>query len=136
MHPICAFGVVLPDELVEVAVGLNPLEPTLAFRLVAIDAEVCCLALHVLTVADAADGSVQSRTSVAGAYLDFMPHRGAERLEYVMHQPTKVYDLCLSGLVADAACLGGGRGTEFLEGEVLTDACHCHGCVVVCRCRD
>jgi hypothetical protein len=48
VHPVGAFAVVLHDELVEVAVALDPVKPPFALQLVTVDAEVCRLALDVL----------------------------------------------------------------------------------------
>lgn len=61
MHPVGALRVMLPNQLVEVAMALNPLEPPLTFLHVAVDAEVCRLALHVLRVAHTSHGIVQSQ---------------------------------------------------------------------------
>ena len=61
VYPIVSFRIVLPDELVEVAMRLDPLEPPFAFLHVAVDAEVCRLAILVLRVAHATDGIVQSQ---------------------------------------------------------------------------
>ena len=49
----------LPNELVELAMRLNPIKPLLAFLYVTIDAEVSRLALHVLGVVDTSNGPVQ-----------------------------------------------------------------------------
>ena len=49
MHPVRAFRVVLHDELVKLAVLFDVLETMREpFLHVAVDAEVCRLALHVL----------------------------------------------------------------------------------------
>ena len=61
MYPIVALAVMLPDQLVEVAMALDPLEPPFAFLHVAVDAEVCRLAILVLRVSNTADGIVQSQ---------------------------------------------------------------------------
>ena len=58
MHPIRAFRIVLPDELVELTMRLDPCEPLLALLNVTTDAEVCRLALQVLRVANTANGIV------------------------------------------------------------------------------
>ena len=61
VYPIVAFRVVLPDELVKLAMALDPLKPSFAFLHVAVDAEVCRLAILVLRVAHTTDGIVQSQ---------------------------------------------------------------------------
>ena len=61
VYPVVALRIMLPDELVEVTMRLDPLEPPLAFLHVAVDAEVCRLAILVLRVAHTTDGIVQSQ---------------------------------------------------------------------------
>ena len=61
VYPIVAFRIVLPNQLVELAMRLDPLEPPFAFLHVAVDAEVCRLAILVLRVAHTTDGIVQSQ---------------------------------------------------------------------------
>ncbi len=61
MHPIVALRIMLPDELVKLAMRLDPLEPPFAFLHVSVDAEVCRLTILVLRVAHTADGIVQSQ---------------------------------------------------------------------------
>ena len=58
MNPIVALGVVLKDELVKLAMGLDPVEPLFALLYVSVDAEVCRLAAHVLAVAHTSNGIV------------------------------------------------------------------------------
>ena len=49
VYPVVArLGIFLPDELVEVEVLTNVVEPPAAFLHVAVDAEVCCLAFRML----------------------------------------------------------------------------------------
>ena len=54
MHPVGTLRVVLPDELIEVAVVHDPRHPLAALLLVTIYAEVCGLALGMLTARNAA----------------------------------------------------------------------------------
>jgi hypothetical protein len=58
MHPVGAFRIMLPYQLVEVAMRLDPLEPPLTFLHVTVDAEVYRLAAHVLAVAHTSHGIV------------------------------------------------------------------------------
>ena len=77
MHPVGAFGTMLPDELVELAERTDDFYPTLAFVDVTVYAEVGCFAFHVLAVADTADGLIEARAPVAATYLYLVPHRVA-----------------------------------------------------------
>lgn len=131
MHPVRASLAVLPDELVEVAMRLNPCEPPAAFRLVAVDAKVCCLAIQVLTVRDSANGLIKARTAIAASYLHLVPHRIAERLQHMMHQCTQVRHLLRAGHIMDALGLCRRAGGQFLQCKVLTDSC-CHHCLLSC----
>ena len=124
MHPIGAFRIVLPDELIELAVALDPLKPPLALLYVAVDAEVCRLAIHVLTVSHTANGIVQGQRTIAAAYLDGIPHRLPERLQHLMHQGTEINHIRLSWLVADSLRLGRRTGTKLLERKILTNTYH------------
>ena len=54
MYPVASLRVVLPDELVKLAVRLDPFEPPLALLQVAVDTQVCRLALDVLTTRNTA----------------------------------------------------------------------------------
>ena len=54
VHPVGAFRVVLHDQLVEVAVVRYPGHPLAALLFVTVDAEVCGLALGVLTARNTA----------------------------------------------------------------------------------
>ena len=74
MHPVGTLRTMLPDELVKDDVRLDPIKPPLAFDAVAVDAEVGRLAVHVLAVADTANGCVEPRASVAATYFYLMPH--------------------------------------------------------------
>ena len=121
MHPVRTFGVMLPDELVELAMSLDPLKPLAALLHIAVDAEVGCLASHVLAVAHTANGIVQGQTPIAAAYLNGMSHRLAERLEHLVSQRTEIDDVRLSRLVADAIGLRRGTRRQFLQCEVLAD---------------
>ena len=80
MHPVGAFRIVLPDELVVLTVGANPLEPLAAFLHIAVDTEVCGLAFHVLGIAHTANGIVQRERAIAGANFDGLAHRIAQWL--------------------------------------------------------
>ena len=63
VYPIASrLWVVLPDELVELTMGLDPFEPPLSFLDVAIDAKVGCLSCQVLTVRYATHCLVQCLT--------------------------------------------------------------------------
>ena len=60
VYPTAAgLGVLLPDELVELDVGTNPVEPPATLLDVAVDAEVCGLSRQVLAVRDSAHGTVE-----------------------------------------------------------------------------
>ena len=114
----------LPDELVEVAMTLDPLEPPLALLQVPVDAEVCRLTVLVLAVPHPAHGLIQSQTPVAAANLNRLSHRLAQRLQYPMHQRTQIDDIRLSRLVTDALRLRRRTRCQFLQREVLTDTYH------------
>ena len=121
MYPVGAFAVVLPDELVVLAVGANPLEPLAAFLHIAVDTEVCGLASHVLRVAHTTDCIIQGEASESAAYLDGLLHRVPEWLQYMMHQRTEIDDVRLTWVVADAQFLRRLAGAEFFEREVFAD---------------
>ena len=123
MHPVGAIRIMLPDELVEVAVALDPIKPPFAFCHVAVDTEVCRLSLHVLTVTNTAHGIVKSQRTVAAAYFDGIAHRLPKRLQYVMHKGAQIDDIRLSWLVADALRLRRVACAKLFEREVLTDVC-------------
>ena len=59
VDPVCAFGVVLPDELVEVEVLKDIVEELAATSEVAFDADVSGFALQVLGVRHSAYGFVE-----------------------------------------------------------------------------
>ena len=48
VYPIGAFRIMLPDELIEIEVCLDPLKPPFTFLQVTVDAEVCRLSCDVL----------------------------------------------------------------------------------------
>ena len=75
VNPVATLGVMLHNELVEDDVRLYPIKPPLAFYLVAVDAEVGSLSVHVLAVYRASDGHIQFLAPVSAAYLDFLAHR-------------------------------------------------------------
>ena len=124
MHPIRAFAVMLPDELVKLTMALDPLEPAFALRQVTVNAEVCRLTVLVLAVPHPAHGGIQSQTPVAAANLNRLSHRLPERLEYLMHQRTQINHVRLSRLVTDALRLRRRTRCQFLQREVLTDTYH------------
>lgn len=121
MHPIRAFAVVLPDELVEIAMRLDPFEPPLALRYVAVDTKISRLALHVLGVAHTANCIIQSQRPIAGTNLYRVPHRVAQRLQYLMHQGAQIDDVSLPRIVADAFCLCRVARAKLLDCKVLAD---------------
>ena len=102
--------VFLPDELIEWEIVLDIIEPFSPLLDVAVDAEVCGLALHVLRVVNAANGLVQSLTAKATAYLDRLVHGDAQRLQHVGAEIHKVYHLLHARLVVNSFRLGGRRG--------------------------
>jgi len=122
MYPVGALPVVLPDELVEVAVRLDPLEPPLALLQVAVDTEVCGLTLNVLGVADTAHGLIEARAAVAAANLDRFLHCVAKRLEYVVYQRTHGAHFIYTRGIDDAEPLGGRAVAHLFEGEVLANS--------------
>ena len=77
VNPVATLGVMLHNELVEDDVRLYPIKPPLAFDAVAVDAEVGCFAVHVLAVADTANGCVEPWAPIAATYLYLVPHRVA-----------------------------------------------------------
>ena len=120
MHPVVALAVVLPYQLVELAMRPNPLEPPLAFLYVTVDAEVCRLTVLVLAVPHPAHGGIQSQTPVPAANLDRLSHRLAQRLQHPMHQRTQINHVRLSRLVTDALRLRRRTRCQFLQREVFT----------------
>ena len=121
VYPVASLRVVLPDELVERTVLLDPLKPPLAFLQVAVDAKVGRLALDVLGVMHAAHGMIEACATVAGAYLDRFLHRVAQRLEYMVNQRTHGTHLVHTRGVDDAEPLGGCAVAQFFEGKVFTN---------------
>ena len=125
MHPVGAFRVVFPYQLVKLAMALDPLKPPLALCHVAIDAKVCRLAAHVLRGSHTTHSRIQRKTPVPTANLDGMNHRVAQRLEHLVSQRTEVDDVRLSRLVPDALRLRRRTRCQFLQREILTDI-RCH----------
>ena len=120
MHPIIAsFWVFLPDELVVLAVGLDPGKPFTALLDVPVNAQIRGLACHVLAVADSAHSLVQGRGTITAAYLDGFAHCCAQRLQHVVGQCRQVYRLLKARLVLNVACLGRVAGRQFCQREVL-----------------
>ena len=121
MHPVRTFGVMLPDELVELAMSFDPLKPLATLRHVTVDAEVNGLASHVLTVTHTANGLIECQTTEPAANLNRFVHSLAQRLQYLMHQRTEIDDVRLTWIVADAFGRSRGTRTELFEREVLAD---------------
>ena len=128
MHPVGAFRVMLPDQLVEIAMALDPIKPPFAFGHVPVDAEVCRLAAHVLTVAHASHGLIECQRAEAAANLDGLSHRLAEWLQHLMNEGAQIHHIGLTGIVADALGLGRVAGTKLLEREILTYI-RCHSII-------
>ena len=82
MHPVDAALVMLPDELVEWQVVADILEYLSAKRHVALNVDVCRLALQVLGVIHSTNGFVQLLAAVAAADTDGFAHRHSQRLQY------------------------------------------------------
>ena len=123
VHPVGAFAVMLPDELVEVAVLHDPRHPLAALLDVAVYAEVCRLALDVLRVRDATHGLVQLWATVARAYLDCLAHSVAQGLQHVMHQGAQIAHLVNARSVDDVLLLGGCAGGQLVHREILPASC-------------
>ena len=119
MHPVRTFGIMLPDELIKVAMRPDPIKPPLALRHVTVDAEVCGFALHVLGIAHAANGIIQSQRPIAASDFHRMPHRRAQRLDDVMHQGAQIHQIALPRIISDAFCLRSITRRELLQREVL-----------------
>ena len=112
----------LPDELVELAVGANPFKPPLALLDVAVDAEVSGLTREVLAVAYTAYGTVQLRTTVARANLDGFAHRVAQWLQYVVNQCAQGAHLVNARGIDYAQLLSGCGVAQLFQREVLTNS--------------
>ena len=128
MHPVGAFRIMLPDELVEVAMAFDPLEPPFTLRHVAVDAEVCRLAAHVLTVAHASHGLIECQRAEAAANLDGLSHRLAEWLQHLMNEGAQIHHIGLTGIVADALGIGRCTRCQFLQRKILTNI-RCHSII-------
>ena len=124
MHPVGALQIVFPNELVELQVGLDVVEPLLAFRHVAVDAEVGSLAEHVLRVLNTTDGCIELQATEPTPYLHLSPPPVAQWLQHIMAERSQVDDFLCVGLVLDAFRLGCGRGTKLVECEVFTESDH------------
>ena len=102
--------VLLPDELVEIEVLADVVEPPAAFLHVSVDAEVCSLSLQVLRVADTTHGLVQSLGAESAAYLDGFAHGLAQGFEHVDGQIDQIDHLVNVGLVVESSRLSCSRG--------------------------
>ena len=107
MNPIVAgLRVLLPDKLVKLAMGLDPVEPLFAFLDVAVDAEICGLALQVLRVTDTTHRFVECRASEATTYLDGFLHGNPERFQDICSEINEVYHLLHVGFITYSFCFG------------------------------
>ena len=62
VYPIGASPrVLLPNQLVKLAMGLDPFEPPLALRQIPVDAQVSRFSSHVLAVRYTTDGHIQGQ---------------------------------------------------------------------------
>ena len=118
MHPVGALVIMLPYQLVEGQVLLDVVEPPLPLLNVTVNAQVCCLALHVLRVIDTAHHFVQLLTAESAAYLDGLVHRHPQRLQDVGAQIHQVDHLLHVGFVVDTFRLRCRAGVHFLNGKV------------------
>ena len=107
VHPVRASRVMLHDELVEVAVVHDPRHPLATLLDVAVDVDVCRLALDVLRVADTAHRLVQTRTAVAAADVHGFVGPVPQWLQYVVNQSAHRTHLVNTWSVDDAQLLGG-----------------------------
>ena len=118
MHPVGALVIMLPYQLVEGQVLLDVVEPPLPLLNVTVDAEVGCLALHVLRVIDTAHHFVQLLTAESAAYLDGLVHRHPQRLQDVGAQIHQVDHLLHVGFVVDTFRLRCRAGVHLFDCEV------------------
>ena len=118
MHPVGTLVIMLPYQLVEGQVLLDVVEPPLPLLNVTVDAEVGCLALHVLRVIDTAHHFVQLLTAESAAYLDGLVHRHPQRFQDVGTQIDQVDHLLHVGFVVDTFRLRCRAGVHFLNGKV------------------
>ena len=93
VYPVGAAAGVFPDELVELQVVLDPIEPLLATLQVATDAEVCRLAFRVLRVIHTSYGSVQLFAAESAGYGYRLIHRFAQRFEHITGEIDQCDDL-------------------------------------------
>lgn len=120
MHPPGAgLRVVLPYQLVEGQVIADVIKPLAAFLQVATDAKVGGLALHMLTVVNAAHGLVECLAAESGAYRDGFFHGHAQGFQYVFGQIGEINLLLRRWLVINAQLGGRLAAVKFLEGKVL-----------------
>ena len=93
VYPVGAAAGVLPYQLVELQVVLDPIEPFLAPLQVATDTEVSRLAFRVLRVIHTSYGSVQLFAAESAGYGYRLIHCLAERLEHITGQIHQCDDL-------------------------------------------
>ena len=125
MHPIDACLIVLPNQLVKLAMALDPFKPLLALCLVTIYTEVCCLAFQVLTVIRTAYRRIEGHRAEAAADAYSFTHCRAQGLQDIVHQCTEVAHLLCIRHIAYALGRCRTAGSQLLQREVLTDLC-CH----------
>lgn len=125
MHPIGPLRIVLPDELVEVAVKADDVDERSAFIHVAVYAQVGRLPRHVLAVAHTAHNGIQRLAPESTRYLHFFPVTVAQGLQDIMHQCTEVGNLLLIRFILDALRLCRCTVAQLLQIEVLAYLC-CH----------
>jgi hypothetical protein len=119
MHPVSAFDVVLPDELIKIQMVADVGKPPSSLGEVVVYAEVGGLAVHVLAVAHAAYGIIQLYASVAAPDLYFTTPPLAQWFQHGYTQSSEVDDGLLVGFVLYASrprCRAGG---EFFKCEML-----------------
>jgi len=123
MHPVGAFDVVLPDELVKFQMVADVGKPPRSLGEVVVYAEVGGLAVHVLAVAHAAYGIIQFRASVAAPDLYFTAPPLAQWLQYGHTQSREVDDGLPVGFVIYAPRPRCRAGRELFQCEML---CYLH----------
>ena len=74
VHPVCAFRIVFPYQLIKRQMVLDIIEPPLALLQIAVDTKVSRLAFQVLAVIHTTNGFIELLTAEATAYLDRFVH--------------------------------------------------------------
>lgn len=92
MHPVSAFDVVFPNELVKIQMVADVGKPPSSLGEVVVYAEVGGLSVHVLAVAHAAYGIIQFRASVAAPDLYFTTPPLAQWFQHGYTQSREVDD--------------------------------------------